>query len=110
MDDFPTMFTDDPMINFATPTNLGFGIARGTACCLFSGKRILDYSGQLLNLAARLNDLARPKGLVIDGAYQKDGPPETPEARISTKTRLYTEHYNVPRKLDRGLRWKSLPW
>jgi hypothetical protein len=69
--DFPDMFKQDPMINFATPRDLGFGIARGTACCLFSGKRVLDYSGQLLNLAARLNDLARPRGVVIDGAFQE---------------------------------------
>jgi len=69
--DFPSMFAGDPMINFATPGELGFGVARGTACCLFSGKRILDYSGQLLNLTARLNDLARPRGVVVDGAFQK---------------------------------------
>jgi class 3 adenylate cyclase len=67
--EFPNLFKDDPMVNFPTPTNLGFGIARGTACCLYSGKRTLDYSGQVLNLAARLNDLARPKGVVVDGAY-----------------------------------------
>jgi hypothetical protein len=69
MKDFPDMFTDDPMINFLTPSNLGFGIARGTACCLFSKKETIDYSGQLLNLAARLNDLARPRGIVIDGSF-----------------------------------------
>lgn len=74
--EFPKMFEKDPMINFPTPCNLGFGITRGTACCLFSGKRVLDYSGQLLNLAARLNDLARPKGIVIDGAFQLQVIPE----------------------------------
>ncbi len=74
--DFPRMFKLDPMINFPTPVNLGFGIARGTACCLFSGKQVLDYSGQLLNLAARLNDLARPRGIIIDGAFQEKVIPE----------------------------------
>lgn len=67
--DFPTMFDDDPMINFPTPKNLGFGIARGTACCLFSKGLIIDYSGQILNLSARLNDLARPNGIVVDGTF-----------------------------------------
>jgi hypothetical protein len=74
--DFPDMFKKDPMINFTTPVNLGFGIARGTACCLFSNKHIIDYSGQLLNLAARLNDLARPRGIVLDGAFQSQVIPE----------------------------------
>lgn len=31
--------------------------------------KILDYSGQLINLAARLQDLARPKGIVLDGSF-----------------------------------------
>lgn len=74
--DFPHMFKDDPMINFPTPTNLGFGIARGPACCLFSGKDVIDYSGHVLNLAARLNDFARPLGVVIDGQYLKQVIPE----------------------------------
>jgi class 3 adenylate cyclase len=69
IDEFPTMFKDDPMINFPTPSSVGFGISRGPSCCLFSRNTILDYSGQLLNLAARLNDLARPKGIVIAGSY-----------------------------------------
>ena len=63
------MFQNDPMINFSPPGDLGFGIVRGTACCLHSGSTIIDYSGHLLNLASRLNDLARPQGIVIDGAY-----------------------------------------
>ncbi|BDV44565.1 hypothetical protein GURASL_34880 [Geotalea uraniireducens] len=67
--DFPNMFEDDPMINFTTPQNIGFGISRGPACCLYSGKDTLDYSGHVLNLSARLNDIARPRGIVIDGHY-----------------------------------------
>ncbi len=67
--DFPKMFADDPMINFETPQNLGFGISRGPACCLHSGKDVIDYSGHVLNLAARLNDIARPQGVVIDGQF-----------------------------------------
>src|SRR5260370_37082212 len=45
--DFPTLCTNDPMINFKVPNGIGFGVARGTACCLFSGERTLDYSGHL---------------------------------------------------------------
>lgn len=67
--DFPKMFADDVMINFATPQHLGFGISRGPACCLYSGRDTIDYSGHVLNLAARLNDVARPKGVVIDGQF-----------------------------------------
>jgi class 3 adenylate cyclase len=67
--EFPTFSRNNPMITFETPTNLGVGIARGTTCCLKSQGMILDYSGQLINLTARLQDLARPRGVVIDGAF-----------------------------------------
>lgn len=77
VEDFPVMFKDDPMINFKTPDKVGFGISRGTACCLFSARTTIDYSGQILNLAARLNDLARPKGVVIDGSYLIDVVPKS---------------------------------
>ena len=70
--DFPSFCKDDPMINFAPPDKLGFGIARGTACCLLSGGTVIDYSGPLLNLASRLMDLARPFGVVLDGAFGVD--------------------------------------
>lgn len=71
LNDFPNICKDDPMINFPVPETIGFGISRGTACCLYSGEEILDYSGHLLNLASRLNDLARPSGIVIDGGFLK---------------------------------------
>jgi class 3 adenylate cyclase len=77
LNDFPTICDNDPMINFKVPQAIGFGIARGTACCLYSGEQILDYSGHLLNLAARLNDLARPSGIVIDGDYLTSVIPES---------------------------------
>ena len=75
--DFKTFFSNDPMINFQTPDKLGFGIARGTACCLFSKKTTIDYSGKILNLAARLNDLARPEGIIIDSAFQRSIIPDS---------------------------------
>ncbi|HEX5604246.1 MAG TPA: hypothetical protein VFX63_16920 [Pyrinomonadaceae bacterium] len=77
LDEFPTICKNDPMINFDTPQAIGFGIARGTACCLYSGDEILDYSGHLLNLASRLNDIARPSGIVIDGGFLESVIPET---------------------------------
>ncbi|MBJ7519016.1 MAG: hypothetical protein JHC84_04905 [Solirubrobacteraceae bacterium] len=66
VDDFPTICSDDPMINFPVPEGLGIGIARGAATCLVSGDSVLDYSGRPLNLAARLMDLARPAGVVFE--------------------------------------------
>jgi hypothetical protein len=77
LNDFPNICKNDPMINFDVPQSIGFGIARGTACCLYSGEAILDYSGHLLNLASRLNDLARPSGMVIDGGFLKQMIPES---------------------------------
>ena len=70
--EFSQICTGDPMVNFPTPDKIGFGIARGTACCLVSGTTILDYSGHILNLATRLMDLARPAGIVLDAAVDWD--------------------------------------
>jgi class 3 adenylate cyclase len=62
---FPDLCDDDLMINFATPNDLGIGLARGVATALVSEGRILDYSGRPLNTASRMLDIARPKGVVF---------------------------------------------
>ncbi len=67
--EFGNICSDDPMINFKIPQKIGIGVARGTVCCLISGEMTVDYSGRLLNLTSRLNDLARPSGIIIDGAF-----------------------------------------
>jgi class 3 adenylate cyclase len=74
--EYPDMLADDLMINFPLPERIGFGVARGTAFCLFAAEEAIDYSGQILNLAARLNDVARPSGIVIDGAFLEGAIPE----------------------------------
>jgi class 3 adenylate cyclase len=66
--EFAGICSGDPMVNFPTLDKIGFGVARGPACCLVSGRTVLDYSGHLLNLASRLMDLARPSGIVLDDA------------------------------------------
>lgn len=66
---FGSLCSDENMINFPVPSDLGIGIARGTASRLASTERTLDYSGRVLNLASRLMDLARPRGVVIDDGY-----------------------------------------
>jgi class 3 adenylate cyclase len=63
--DFPTMFKGVPLINYETPAAIGFGIARGSASFLEPDNEKLDYSGKLLNLAARLMEFARPQGMVV---------------------------------------------
>lgn len=80
--DFPTLCKGDPMITFAVPQHLGIGIARGPACKLFSGEKTLDYSGHLLNLAARLMNLARPSGVIVDSEFTLDMIPETVRKRF----------------------------
>jgi len=69
VEEFPNICQGDRRINFEVPTRIGFGLARGTACCLVSGELVLDYSGHLLNLTSRLTDFARPSGIVIDGEF-----------------------------------------
>jgi class 3 adenylate cyclase len=66
VEDFGSLTSSDPMINFDVPDSLGIGLARGAATALVSRDQVLDYSGRPLNLASRLMDLARPRGVVID--------------------------------------------
>lgn len=72
LETFPSLCANDPMINFSTPKRIGIGVTRGSACCIKSGDKVLDYSGRTLNLASRLMDLARPSGIVIDDSYSMD--------------------------------------
>lgn len=65
-EDFPNLVKDEPIINFETPSRIGIGVTRGTACCLYSGDNTIDYSGKIINLAARLTSLVRPSGVVFD--------------------------------------------
>jgi class 3 adenylate cyclase len=69
LDDFESLLDGDPMITFETPPAIGIGLSRGSASCLRSGETVLDYSGRVLNLASRLMGLARPSGVVCDGAF-----------------------------------------
>jgi class 3 adenylate cyclase len=66
---FCTFCENDPMITFETPKKIGIGLSRGTACCLISQDKIMDYSGRVLNLASRLMDVARPSGIVFDAVF-----------------------------------------
>lgn len=74
--DFPTMMQNDSMINYPVPEEIGFGVARGTAFCLYTDNEVVDYSGQTLNLASRLNEFARPHGIVVDGSFMMSVIPE----------------------------------
>src|SRR5687768_1101718 len=69
---FPKLCSDDPMIPFETPNLVGIGLAWGTASSLRSDDLILDYSGQPLNLASRLMEVARPSGVVFDTSFRLD--------------------------------------
>lgn len=73
---FDGMTKDARMINFDVPDQVGIGISRGSAARLVSDGKTLDYSGRVLNLAARLMDLARPFGLVLDKNFGVDFLPD----------------------------------
>lgn len=88
--DFPTMMSNDPMINYRVPNAVGFGIARGTAFCLYTESEFVDYSGQTLNLASRLNEFARPQGIVIDGNFMMSVIPE------ELREKFFTDMVFVP--------------
>ena len=64
--EFINLVKDDPMIPFKTPTKIGIGITRGSSCCIHFNDIIIDYSGKILNHAARLMEKARPSGVICD--------------------------------------------
>lgn len=66
LQNFGKLHEGDDMIYFPTPDKIGIGVSRGTACCISSDATIVDYSGKVINLASRLNDFARPCGIVFD--------------------------------------------
>ena len=97
--DFAELLSDNAMINFETPNGIGFGITRGAACALVApdpesneelGKPpavlTIDYSGAVLNLAARLQDLARPSGVIVDGEAGMDHVAPKLVAEFTNKT------------------------
>jgi class 3 adenylate cyclase len=65
VEDFNNFCEGEELIYFPTPDKIGIGIARGSACCIVSEDKIIDYSGKILNLASRLMDIARPSGIVF---------------------------------------------
>jgi class 3 adenylate cyclase len=51
---------------------IGFGLARGHAWKMNFGQNIApDYAGSVVNLAARLQDMARPEGIVCQYEYSQ---------------------------------------
>ncbi|MFI5449813.1 MAG: adenylate/guanylate cyclase domain-containing protein [Candidatus Bathyarchaeia archaeon] len=69
VEEFKGFCVGEPMVPFkGLPDRVGIGIARGAACRLESEGQIVDYSGNILNLAARLMDIARPTGVVLDSS------------------------------------------
>lgn len=68
LEDFCSLCEGEELIYFRTPDKIGIGLARGSACCIVSEDKILDYSGRMLNLASRLMDIARPSGIVFDSS------------------------------------------
>ena len=65
VEEFPEITSEDVLVNFAVPQSLGVGVARGPVTRLISDATVLDYTGRCLNLAARLMDKARPRGVVF---------------------------------------------
>lgn len=66
---FESFCNDDVKIYFSVPDKIGIGISRGNACCIKANGNIIDYSGQVLNVANRLMDIARPEGIIVENNF-----------------------------------------
>lgn len=95
--DFGELFAKSQVVNFSVPERIGIGISRGAACALLhsegdesdgvtKGRKpvILDYSGHKLNLAARLQDSARPSGVVFEARKNLELLPQELQERFET--------------------------
>lgn len=89
VDEFANFCKGEPMVNFEVPKCVGIGIARGTACRLDSTSKTLDYSGNVLNIAARLMDIARPSGVVFHSSIGIDLLPEELVKKYSKADDVY---------------------
>jgi len=69
LNSFNSFCNNDQSIYFSVPDRIGIGISRGDACCIKSNGCIIDYSGQVLNIASRLMDITRPKGIIIQDNF-----------------------------------------
>jgi class 3 adenylate cyclase len=73
--DFTTDLGDVQVDSYSTHAGhlkLGFGLARGHAWRLDFGRHLpLDYAGSIVNLAARLQGLARPSGIVAQLGFSE---------------------------------------
>jgi len=83
---FGSLCDDDDMVNFDVPQDVGVGIARGSACRLASDDLTLDYSGRVLNLASRLMELARPRGVILDATLGTTLLADDVRSRFSAET------------------------
>lgn len=127
LDDFPSLLDGDPWIYFPVPQALGIGIARGAASRLASKDKTLDYSGNALNVASRLMDLARPSGVVVGSSFPFQLLESDLQERFTTDSKVYvrsiaeklatTIHYthdrtmiaSANRKPLDGLTWNEQP-
>ena len=93
-DGFSEIVTDVSMVNFETPTRLGIGLSQGAASAIKADSvpgfehtlpLVLDYSGAIINAASRLQDLARPSGVILDGSVRLELLSEVDQARFETQ-------------------------
>lgn len=92
VDSFPDLCEREPMVNFRTPTEVGIGLAQGAASRLLATdpndpdrELTLDYSGRVLNLASRLMELARPRGVVVDSGFGAGLIPDNVRGRLKSE-------------------------
>jgi len=127
INNFGKICKNDPMINFPVPQHVGIGIARGTACRIVANRKILDYSGHVLNLASRLMDIARPSGIVFSDSFGA-GLLEASETGKFAKGKVYlkgiAEDKPIPIYYSKGITkispihkaplnkiiWKTIKW
>jgi class 3 adenylate cyclase len=97
----------------SAPIRFGMGLAHGDAAVALIGNNTRDYYGYVVNLAAKLQDFARPCGVVIERSFAQEIPIED---KLDLRTfdlamapRGIVECFVTP-EVQHVYRWTCLAW
>jgi class 3 adenylate cyclase len=84
--EFADIASNDVMIYYPVPPNVGIGLSRGAVSRLVVRGETVDYAGRPLNAASRLMNAARPRGVIFDSTVPIAVVPDEMRSNFSSET------------------------